>query len=363
MQAKMFAPRRLRLTVIVFGIGTALVLLALFIGRRLPTDRIIFLSDRDGPVNLFGMDITRGLTHKLNDVEIAWTYVLSPDGQQILDMQTVGGQPTIFAMQISGKNRRQLVDQPAINPAWSPDSQTITFASFGHNTAPAQIYRVGADGADLKALTQLTPAEQAFSAIWSPDGTQILFQVRTEQNEVRSYFMNADGSDVQPLTFPTQFDGIAYPQWSPDGGRVAFIGTTVNTENQAVMGLLCVVTVETAQSSCSSNYIAGQLCWSPDSTHIAFVASQGYNIYDLDILDIHSGESRRILRYDQNAGVNNMSDPIWTADGARLIYQVSRTGKRDHGTQLHIINVDGGGERSLTGGSFTNILPTWWTGG
>ena len=83
---------------------------------------------------------------------------------------------------------------------------------------------------------------------------------------------------------------------------------------------------------------------------------------DLEILDMDSGETQRILRYDENAGVNNVSHPIWTANGTRLIYQVSRTGKRDHGTQLHIVNIDGSGERNLTSGSFTNILPTWWTG-
>ncbi|MEO8611446.1 MAG: DPP IV N-terminal domain-containing protein [Chloroflexota bacterium] len=359
---KAFRPTILSMSLTACGLCVALLLLTLGIGRMLPANRLIFLSDRDGPINLFGMDIARGLIHKLNDVEIAWTYVLSPDGQQILYSETVDNQPGVFLMDFSGKNSRQLIDQPAINPAWSPDSQTVTFASFSPNAAPAQIYRVQSDGADLKPLTQSTSDEQPFSAIWSPDGTQILFQVRTARDEVRSYFMNADGSAVRPLTFSMKFDGIAYPQWSPDGQRVAFVGTTVNTENQAVTGLLCIVTVEAARSTCSSNYISGQLSWSPDSKRIVFVAFQGYNIYDLEIFDMDSGETRRILRYDENAGVNNVSYPIWTGDGRHLIYQVSRTGKHDHGTQLHIVNVDGSGDRSLTGGSFTNIFPTWWAG-
>jgi Tol biopolymer transport system component len=359
---KPLPPNLLRLALISCGLCAALLMLSLLVGWTLPAERIIFLSDDDGSLKLYGMDIGRGLAHKLNDVEILWTYALSPDGQRVLYMQTVNNQPAIFTMHLDGKPIHQFVDRPGISPAWSPDAQSIVFAMLDKRNFPTQLYRVRVDGTDLKPLTQLSATEKPFAPVWSPDGTQLLFQVSAVRNEISSYFMNADGSAMRRLTFPQKLGGIAYPQWSPDGQQVAFVGIAVNTENQAVTGLLCVTKVETAVSRCSNNYIAGQLSWSPDSQQIAYVSSKGYSIYEINIFDVETGETRRVLRYGENAGVSNVGYPIWTADGKRLIYQVSNIGNGSRGTQLHIINADGSGERRLTGGLTTSVVPTWWTG-
>jgi TolB protein len=357
----MFLSRLTRLSLTICGVCTALLVIALGLGRSLPADRIIFLSDQDGPHNLYELDIARRLIHKLNTVEIAWSYALASDSQHILYAQTVNNQSQIFIMDVNGKNNRKLVDQPGINPAWSPDSQYIAFTMLGQDKHPSQIYRVSADGRDLKQLTDLPDTLQPTAAFWSPDGSQILFQVVAAINKFSLYVMSADGTDARPFALPVLFDALVYPVWSPDGRYIAFVGESVNSA-LALASTLCVAEVATAVTQCFDSNIYSQISWSPDSASIAFVVTRGYNIYEIRILDILTAQMRSIQRYGKNADARGVSNPLWTPDGQHLIYAFSQTQNREWDTQLHIIHIDGSGEHVLTSGGFTNILPTLWKG-
>jgi Tol biopolymer transport system component len=86
------------------------LLLALLIGRALPTERLVFLSDRDGLSKLYAIDIHRGVTHKLNDKELS-SYAMSPDGQQILSLQPINDRAfAIFTISLNGSDVHQLVE-------------------------------------------------------------------------------------------------------------------------------------------------------------------------------------------------------------------------------------------------------------
>jgi hypothetical protein len=61
---------------------------------------------------------------------------------------------------------RQRIAPFGESPAWSPDSSTLAFESGG------QIYRVSADGSDLR---QLTTTGMNFHPCWNPSGDQITF--------------------------------------------------------------------------------------------------------------------------------------------------------------------------------------------
>lgn len=261
------------------------LLLALLIGRAMPTDRLVFLSDSDSITKLYAIDIHRGLTHKVNDTELSF-YALSPDGGQILYIQEVNYQSTIFIMSLNGSEAHQLVDLPGISPAWSPDSRFIAFTMLGGQHKASQIYRVKSDGSDLKPLTELSADENPFSPLWSPDGTRILFQSMSAGNKPNAYFMNGDGSDLHQVSYPEDFEFFAAsPRWSPDSRYLAFVGQSIDKKDQTLENILCLLELASDDLHCLADDIFSGFAWSPDSKFIAYVVSKGYGIFKLEILN------------------------------------------------------------------------------
>jgi dipeptidyl aminopeptidase/acylaminoacyl peptidase len=103
-------------------------------------------------------------------------------------------------------------------PSWSPDSAWIAYSIDRATTS--EIHVVHPDGTD-DTIVRSVPRSALFaifSAKFSPDGTQILFDEGTDSN-FDIFVMNADGSDVRQITHT----GVDYdPSWSPDGTQIVF---------------------------------------------------------------------------------------------------------------------------------------------
>jgi Tol biopolymer transport system component len=106
-------------------------------------------------------------------------------------------------------------------PDWSPDGQSLLFASDEGHEGNYEIYRADLDGTNRQRLTDHPKTDVV--PVWSPDGTQIAFisgrenrQLCTYENEcwekMSVYIMNADGSKVRLLAGMWS-DGIDYLTW------------------------------------------------------------------------------------------------------------------------------------------------------
>jgi Tol biopolymer transport system component len=102
------------------------------------------------------------------------------------------------------------------DPAWSPDSQRIAFAS-GRN-GNSELYVINADAGGLRRLTR-TKADE-YGPAWSPDGTRIAFWRRTVDHDT-IVVANADGTN--PHTLAGRVRNTEFPAWSPDGKQIAFV--------------------------------------------------------------------------------------------------------------------------------------------
>jgi TolB protein len=181
--------------------------------------KLAFTSDQDGDYDIYVKDLASGQTTQLtNDGEegglpdrrSAW----SPDGKKIV----FDDQNDLWVMDADGSDRRRLTDTPDVSEwqaAWSPDATKIAFQSED------DIWVMDADGSDRKNLTR-TPTLQDGYASWSPNGRRIAWEKQSRADAPADVWkMNADGSRKIRLTFFAGYDGA--PAWSPDGGKIAFI--------------------------------------------------------------------------------------------------------------------------------------------
>lgn len=128
------------------------------------------------------------------------------------------------------------------NPQWSPDGNTIAFASSRRldgsdaSNPATNIWRVNADGTGLRLITNATAAGvNQIVPQWSPDGTKIVFYStrKLDGSDAQStngifniWRVNPDGSGFTALTNSTLVGtGSFDPQWSPGGTKIVFWST------------------------------------------------------------------------------------------------------------------------------------------
>ena len=104
-----------------------------------------------------------------------WSWVgsrpFSPDGQWMV----IGNGPSsdyLVVVRIDGSVVRKLAEGPYRNraPAWSPDGNTIGFAS--DREGKYEIWGASPDGSNLRRL--LRSPQPVLAPVWSPDGQQVL---------------------------------------------------------------------------------------------------------------------------------------------------------------------------------------------
>jgi dipeptidyl aminopeptidase/acylaminoacyl peptidase len=138
-----------------------------------------------------------------------------------------------------------------------------------------------ASGNQPIVTTDLLRIKQPLSIHYSPDGTQILYVLRTitddEENsgqyryDNQLHLMPADGSgEARQLTFGRH--GAAQPDWSPDGSRIAFVR---NAGDKPQIFVLTLGGGEARQLTHIESG-AGNPKWSPDGRRILFTTSVGY---------------------------------------------------------------------------------------
>ncbi|HET9793305.1 MAG TPA: protein kinase [Thermoanaerobaculia bacterium] len=141
----------------------------------------------------------------------------SPDGKEILYVNTVGGWTQVLAFAIAARATRQITRTPSdkFDGVWSPDGKWIAFTDYGDGKY--RLMRTSSSGTDPRVL--VSSDERLRHSFVSSDGRWVYYQP-SHRNVWR---VAADGGAPQQVTqFPESGLFLEEPSIAPDGSFLVY---------------------------------------------------------------------------------------------------------------------------------------------
>ncbi len=204
--------RHFRSPVLRYSIAFALVVLlavvALFLYKRLRSP---------------ALSAQRTLTRLTFDGGLQFGATWSPDNRFIAYSSDRGGKLDIWVQQVSGGDPVQITKGPGHHwqPDWSPDGKYIAYRSEDGEGGLFIVPALGGEGLERRI------ASFGYHPLWSPDGSQVLFQTSFLVHIDRFYVVDLNGSAPREILaeFFTRNKLWAHSAaWHPDGKRISIWG-------------------------------------------------------------------------------------------------------------------------------------------
>ncbi len=225
----------------------------------------IYVADADGQdeTRVTAVDDTSWQEH------VRW----SADGSALAyDLYPGDATYSVWRVSLDGSSPlRVAMDGNLTDPAWRPAAGgELAFAKReGRDAAlPHDIYLAAGDitseDANFRPLAA-APGVDERGPDWSPDGTRLAYERKTEDGDWDIWVMDADGGNSHPLVALSETHERV-PRWEPTGRRIAFISGSF----QLGVGKLMVLDLDTAKFRALVEPADGPLAWSPDGGRIVF---------------------------------------------------------------------------------------------
>lgn len=255
---------------------------------------IVFVSDREGNKEIFGMDFDGRGPRRLTAHR---SLTISPDAGvsgRIAYTTYARLFPQIWTMKPDGSEKREVPTGLELNasPSLSPDGTQIAFA--GSSRGNTDIYVAPASGGTARRITNTRALEA--SPAWSPTGRQLLY-TSDQSGNPQIHVVDAEGTGARRVSLAGNWNDEA--DWSPDGSKIAFACRNEGDFNICVMDFATGQTVQLTSEG--SN---GHPSWSPDGDKLVYSSRRGRSthIYTMDA----TGQNKRQLTES-----GNNTQPVW----------------------------------------------------
>ena len=283
-----------------------------------PDNKIYFISDRDGRMNLFSIDLASKETKQLTtfkDFDIKFPSI----GKDAIVFEQAGyiwrydlasGQAAPVPIEIKedfASGRSALVDA-------SKHTQSVNLAPDGQRVivvARGDLFSVPAQEGTARNLTKTSNAHER-DAVWSPDGKWIAYNSdATGENEL--YVRSQDGKG-QPQQITSGADTYYYQAiWSPDSKKLLW------SDRLQRLRYVDVASKAVTQVDQDKYFEIESYDWSPDSQWIAWSRPEENDLPKVYLYSVANKQSVPVT--DQWYGSGNVK---FSDDGKYLLLSSAR---------------------------------------
>jgi serine/threonine-protein kinase len=154
-------------------------------------------------------------------------------------------------------------------PAWSPDGQTLLYASNRSGVRDVELWRQRADGSQPAELL-VKGTEMIREGLWSPDGKWVIYKTWNPDRRIGSLFAIRPGTDSAPRALTGSKFYERSPTISPNGRWLAFVSDESAREEVYVRPFPDGATGKWQVSTAGGT----EPLWSRDGREIFFINTQ-----------------------------------------------------------------------------------------
>ena len=251
----------------------------------------------------------------------------SPDGKYIIyqhsDMQDTLGNNGLWRMSSYGTGTKQIFNELAEHPKWSPDGSLLVFDADTGNS----IKMIPAEGGEpIVFLPDSIHIEHGGLPCWSPDGTQIAF---LERDNLSVCVYDARKGEINSI-FSKEGLLPMLGGWTPDGACV-LVALMDRETRKSTLWKVTSDGKEKKQITGHHENFYRYLALSPDASLLLYGVVEGRYV-GLYVMPAEGGPSLPLIVTE---GAHN-EGASWSPDGTKIAFTSTRSGSFD----IWIMDVD-----------------------